>query len=381
MHTTTTAALFGLAFSLTAQQTLIVDRGGTGNYTDLAPALAAAAPGDTVLLRGGGTWPGNYTLNVAIALLAEAPRPRITALRVVGANTRVLTLSGIDFDTLELLATSHTAAEQVHVGNLSVVSFGFAGSITTAWNGCALGSATTGGAVFGQESVILTNCTLRGRDALCDPTTNMLLPATAALVVGRFGFATIADSVLIGGDGNTLPCGVAAPAPAMIVDLGTAQVSRSTLQGGTDGVQRAAAISLLRLSPPPPMVVLDPSVQTIGAVPATWVGVQPVPSTAGAGATPGNAMSCTLQSQPGQPAVLLGALQVRAPAFLPEGRAWLTQSLAVVLAIGTTDAGGQLPATIQVPGTAQRGLAVTVQGVVLAAGALRTTAPTVLLVQ
>src|SRR5262245_24141738 len=93
------AARFAIAFllgpaALLAQRTWIVDQRGGGHFTDLAPAIAAAAAGDTLLLQGGGSYPlapgplpSPYVVPKELHIVADAPRPRIADLR---CDTRAL---------------------------------------------------------------------------------------------------------------------------------------------------------------------------------------------------------------------------------------------------------------------------------------------------
>lgn len=82
--------LLGLASNpLPAQQTWIVDPNGTGHFTDLAPAIAAAFPGDTLLLLGG-NHQGGHTIDKTLAIVGELGAgntfPRIETLSVGPAS-------------------------------------------------------------------------------------------------------------------------------------------------------------------------------------------------------------------------------------------------------------------------------------------------------
>jgi hypothetical protein len=106
--------------ALAAQTTWIVDQGGTGNFVDLAPAIAAAAPGDILLLRGGGSYVGFYTVNRALHLVAELPRPRIDYLdmRSIPAGSATTSVSGADVHVL--WSRTPLVLEDVTVNNLDV---------------------------------------------------------------------------------------------------------------------------------------------------------------------------------------------------------------------------------------------------------------------
>ena len=63
--------LLGLAGSAAAQRTWIVDQFGTGDFLDVPPAVAAAAPGDSILVRGVGPYDFSVTIDKALALMGQ----------------------------------------------------------------------------------------------------------------------------------------------------------------------------------------------------------------------------------------------------------------------------------------------------------------------
>jgi hypothetical protein len=80
------------------------------------------------------------------------------------------------------------------------------------------------------------------------------------------------------------------------------------------------------------------------------------------------------------PAVLAASLGMPSSTAWPQGTSWLDPNAYVVLAIGFTDATGQLGVSIPVPTTVARGLVITVQGAVVpgSTGALSAAVPVVL---
>lgn len=63
--------LLGLACSVAAQRTWIVDQFGTGDFLDVPPAVAAASPGDSILVRGVGPYDFSVTIDKALALMGQ----------------------------------------------------------------------------------------------------------------------------------------------------------------------------------------------------------------------------------------------------------------------------------------------------------------------
>ena len=63
--------LLGLAGSAVAQRTWIVDQFGTGDFLDVPPAVAAASPGDSILVRGVGPYDFSVTIDKALALMGQ----------------------------------------------------------------------------------------------------------------------------------------------------------------------------------------------------------------------------------------------------------------------------------------------------------------------
>ena len=105
-----TVALFALLpalSSFTRASVLVVDASGSGTYSDLPAAVAAAADGDVLLVRGG-TYSGFTVVNRALDVVADAG----ASVRIDGVVriehlglTRTFTLTGV-----EIVAPPHVAA-------------------------------------------------------------------------------------------------------------------------------------------------------------------------------------------------------------------------------------------------------------------------------
>lgn len=366
------AALVSWA-SIAAQQTLVVDPGGGGQFTDLAVALAAAQAGDIVLLRGGGIHAGNYRVAQPITLTADPPRPRIEDLMIIAPpSTSPVTLTRIDVGTILLVTGGRVVAEDVAVRQLDTLQ-----CLGLAMNDCRIGGPAprAGMGLFGVP-LVLTNCIVRGGDAYCDPTTGLPVAGNRALGLTRFGAAEIADCVLIGGAGGNLPCGTAGPGDALVLDLVDPRIGTSTLQGGAGAGSTGNAITITRMVFPPR---LDPSVQLVGPVVGQITRVL-VPKCAGGGAGPGGAMLCRIDAPAQLPALLLADFGWRGVVARPEGPAWLDVANAVVLAAGSTGAQGSLAAQVVVPTGIRRGLVLTIQGAVWTGTATVTSTPVVVTV-
>ncbi|MCA8952726.1 MAG: hypothetical protein KDE27_24665 [Planctomycetes bacterium] len=360
------AVVFGLlSVSLSAQATWIVDSQGGGNFSDLAVAIAAASPNDTLLIRNG-PYPGQFALDKAIHLVGDAPQtPWIGRLSVS-------TPSGIDLSSFRNLAIDYVYGgtpmiyEGVAVGAVHVLN-----GASASFHHCTLGRGATPSTAMQISqallveggNVVLNDCVVRGNFGYSQWPLCTLLPGYAIHV--SYGSVTIADSAVHGADSNPVAAcpGFSPPGVGILAWNGTVRVTRSTVSGGLDQNNTLADAFLVAA---PAVLLRDPSATF---VPATTLGTTVFqPATAADGAPPGGAITCTVRSDPSLPAVLVAGLGLRAPVSTPYGPAWLDPTANVILRIGFTDAAGVMAATIGLPATAPTNLPLTFQGLVVASG-------------
>src|SRR5262245_11385119 len=94
-------SLVALSSALAAQSTWIVDPSGAGNFTNLAAAQTAAAPGDTLILVGT-VWAVSLTKTLHLVL---TPGAHVSSSMTVSASGP-LSISGGTFEDLVLLGTT-----------------------------------------------------------------------------------------------------------------------------------------------------------------------------------------------------------------------------------------------------------------------------------
>ncbi len=225
------ALLALLAAPATPQSLLTVDDSGGADFTTIADALAAAAPGDRILVLEGDY--AAFTLDKQVVLVGEGagPIPRVTGMVLVTTPAGA-TVAHLQLQRLHVLG----AAGTLLLDNVTVQDAQQSGCPTTlveaservAFQGCDLvgapGSATchSEGVVVRGSSVLLTDCVVIGGRGANDP---------LAAQDGRPGVLTedgavvdVVHCVVRGGDGGkaTQPGGAGGDGgPALRVSAGT----------------------------------------------------------------------------------------------------------------------------------------------------------------
>ncbi|MHC5212108.1 MAG: right-handed parallel beta-helix repeat-containing protein [Planctomycetota bacterium] len=222
------ASLLLLAFAFTvpaplANQVHVVDKsGGPGSqFLQISQAVAAAAPGDTVLVRTGGydefTVQGK-SLVVTADLGAFVEVPRFTVRDVpAGQSVRV---HGIGTNSLN---DGPALRVQDCLGPVWIEDCSLIGPLQ------ALAAATEGVRILNSAAVSLHRCTLGGSFAYD-------LPAGPGLRAND-SLVALFDCVAAGGQGgNSSDTGATLPAgPGALVDGGTLYASGSSFSGGMGG--------------------------------------------------------------------------------------------------------------------------------------------------
>jgi hypothetical protein len=359
---------------LPGQQTLVVDpAGGGGAFTTVQAALAAAAPGDTLFVRGG-TYPGAHVVPGPLQIVGDPtlPRPFLSSVQILPG-------SGGGVSLVYLRAGAATVQGGAALDGVSVGDFLVqAGSVVMSrCDNFALNSRVTGG------DVVFHDCTLLGYPATYQQTlgTCTPFPAKPALTVTG-GTVAFANCTVTGGWGGTV-CfffpmpGV--PSTALVVNGGQVRATRSQFVGG--GRSSGGSPSTPAVTVASGAFAYDASTTFVG-VGTTPGAVIFLPATDGQSALGGGTITATLQTVPGLAALLAASLGrgTSLPTFA--GDVWFDPANHVVLAFGVTDPSGRLGASVPVPLAVQRGTAVTAQGGAIApAGVAVAATPVIVHVQ
>jgi len=351
--------LLGCATPCAAQQTWIVDPNGGGHFTTVVAAIAAAAPGDTLSVRGG-SYGQSHVVDKTLHIVGDPafPPPALNTLHVfpglgavvsvVRAHVTILDLSGI------------VSLDEVTGLGCTV------GGGTAAFTRCSFFPEFR---VLGGD-VALDRCTLSGRNSFYIQTLQCTsVYGTPGLeVLG--GTVDIANSVITGGGAGQV-CGftMVGPLPGISNAGGAVRVARSQISGGPNGGGVGAPVAMSAGS-----LQYDAATVFVGGPPP---GTQVfLPAADGTSAAPGAVIACEVAALPNVAAIVVGSLGMRAPIASAFGPLWFDPQAYVGLAFGMTDASGVLAASIPVPLGVQNGIAITVQGGALAPGTLAPTAAT-----
>jgi hypothetical protein len=353
------AFVLAVCHAVVAQQTLVVDPTGAGQFLTVTAALAAAGPGDTLFVRGG-FYPVHHHVALPLRIVGDPtlPAPDISVVRILPGSGGV---SLVNVRVLFAQIEDDAALDSVNLYGLLEVSAGNV-VMTSCWSAALSTPRVTGG------RVVFNDCTFTGRHGYfwgsqwgCTS-----YPADPALgVLG--GDVAIANCVFTGGAGGTLCQYQPGPGgPGLRVLGGQVRATRSQFVAGVGAGAPPPAVSLQGGT-----FAFDPSTTFVGAGSPPGMSIY-LPATDGSSASAGGTITATLQTTPGLAAILVASLGLGAamPSFA--GDVWFDPASHVVLVFGVTDASGQLGASIAVPFGIQSGTAITAQG-----GAISPTALTV----
>ncbi|MFO1078797.1 MAG: hypothetical protein U1E73_13830 [Planctomycetota bacterium] len=372
-----TLASLALCTAAAAQNTWIVDPNGTGNFTTLGAAIAAAAPFDVVILRGGGYHLGTSVVSKPLSILGDntAGQAIVMDLRIpsapwLGAPVTIAGIEVVTFTAQQPVSIEDAVIRRCTINTVASLHRCVVGYSQSSFVNSPSSFVLSGGQAIVTDSVLYPGAAY----GALDPYTGQCVghPGPPAVQVNG-GDLTLAGCRLEGAWAWAVYCGgpytgIAPPGPAVVVAQGTVRFTDSV-------VFSSAAQSVVHASIP---VFYDPS--AVFTPPLQGGTSIFLPVTRGQGALPGGAMQCDVFAAPGLPAAIAGSLGMRGPVTTSFGATWLDPNAFVVLALGVTDAAGRLPAAIPVPATAPRGLPIAVQGFVAAPtpGALQAAASVVL---
>ncbi len=195
-----------------AQTQWTVDDDGPADFADLQLAIDTAAPGDRLLIQ-----PGVYfsaQLDKRLSLLGDPsmPRPRISAIDIVGAPR--FDLTHIQFDTLDIADVPGRSQIDACVQNpffsaLETVDFRDVGELVV--QGTSFGALTIVGEapdrvqVAGDSRVVFVDCSLVGGNGSVVSTSTQPGKGGNALTVLDSSHVTLAGCNVRGGHGESLP--------------------------------------------------------------------------------------------------------------------------------------------------------------------------------
>jgi hypothetical protein len=338
--------ILGLTLAAPAQQTWIVDPNGGGHFTTVVAAIAAAAPGDTILIRGG-TYGQNHVIDKTLHIVGDA---------ALGAYLNQLTIlpgSGAQVAVVHVQVTMASISGIASLDDVSGLGCTVHGG-TVAFTGCRFSPEFS---VLGGD-VAMDQCTLQGRPPVAWQTLVCTsIPGTPGILASG-GTIDIANSTIVGGDqGTQCPFLLAPPLVGIQINGAVVRATRSHISGGLTSPSMPTA----------PVGLIAGSFQYDGST-TFGGGVQPagtqvfLPATDGSSAAPGGTIACRVETQPGLAAMLVANLGMQARVVTVFGPLWVGAQGYVSLAFGLTDANGVLAGAIPVPASVQRGLAITFQG-------------------
>ncbi len=200
----------GLAGPATAQVFHTVDAQGGADFTSIGAAIAAAAPGDRILVAAGNY--AAFTLDRHVVLLGAStgPRPKVAGLTVVSVPAGAF-VANLELQRLAVLNSFGTLRfENVFVFDATL-------------------GACPSALVQDSERVVFESCFFIGQDgtAACD---------TEGLVV-RGAYVVVSDTNVFGGKGyRGDPAGGRDGRPGLLVEAGAVvDVPHSLVIGGAGG--------------------------------------------------------------------------------------------------------------------------------------------------
>ncbi len=370
-RTCSTLALFLLAATAaTAQQTLVVDQAGTGQFTDIPPAIAAAAPGDRVLVLAGRY--SAFTVDKPITVTTnEAVNVPSIHVQGIGAGSTCV-VAGFTLFWHPVRLSVQNCPGRVHLQSITMHGLNLFQPTLRIQSARSISLSEVsfeGSAEIFDSVVSLERCTFYG--GTVDRWTSPGLAATRSrlLVTGGLFRGT--------GGSYTYAYGTP-PATSGIQLLGN---SEARLTGGAQLVggisfpfpgppSRAPAIGVLSSrAEADPSVILDP-IPSDGSVIPTMI-----PAVSVASQSAGSALTPEIHAPPGALVGLLGSYPSAPLRFAP-GDIWLDLPTAFPLFTGTIPATGVLQVTVPISGSAYpQGSTFTMQAAVVASGALLVSTP------
>ncbi|MBK8978819.1 MAG: hypothetical protein IPM29_23205 [Planctomycetes bacterium] len=359
-----------LAATATGQPTLVVDRAGTGHFTDIPAAIAAAAPGDRVLVLGGRYSSFTVDKPIVVTTNAAAEVSQITVRGVPAGSTCVVA----GFVALGLPSAVYVldCPGRVHLQSLGVVTW-FGVVATLEVRNCAAVSLSEvschGESRIFDSVVSLERCRLTGPAFESYTMSGLSVWRSHVLITGG----------LFAGSGGSYSYQWGTPSPRSGIMLyerseirlaGTALVSGGESFPYSGPPYRAASISVGdgRVEYDP-RVVLQPN-PSVGVVVRTTI-----PSVSLDSRSAGTTLTPEILAPAGALVGLLGSYPA-APLPCAVGDIWLDLPTTFPLFSGTVPASGSLQVSIPIHGPSNpQGSTFTLQAAVIEVGSLLVSTP------
>ena len=323
--------LLAVSSPLLAQATLVVDanQGPGTQFTDIPPAIAAAAPGDVIVVRAG-SYTG-FTVNKPLSIVASSLGVVSITPPTGGLAFSIDRLpSDTDFAMRGLVVSGFIGGAindcrgRVLLEGVDTPSLNVSSSDQVMLNRCRM--APIGCAIL-ASSVATSECSAGGF-TMFGSTVHLArtdVPAATLPLSGGGGILMGFSTVTVGGDSSTVIAAAlfATPAPAIRGD-GSLTID--------------------------PDVVLAPSAGQPPVAPAISVTVAELPTLAARGAPIGGSLQVELRGEPSDLFTLIGGMP-SVPLLIPalSGAMWIAPTTAIVVAAGVLDASARHAQSFLVP--------------------------------
>lgn len=322
-----------LVGTVAAQTIRVVDRLGGGDFLEPNAAVAASSPGDTILIRNGGSFL-QVDVPIPLRFLAEGARPTIASLVFLLPSRPSLPILVADVNVFWLRVTraDHVVVENVRGGSLVITD-----ATTAIVDHCRFrDDAWFPGLTLTRTAATVIDTELGGAAGRCVTSGGgtQVIAATAGLELTDATALLVGGSVS-GGRGAPIAC-PAAPAGAGIGGVRSqVRLAATTVQAGITGT---VAVAL----DPASVVEADPAVTFVGStqpVPllrlSTWVRAQ--------GAAVGAPTQVVVSAPPLSGVFLAVADSVALPQPTLFGSLWVDPfGYFVTVISGVTDGTGEL---------------------------------------
>jgi hypothetical protein len=369
------------AAPLAAQRTWVVDAAGGGDFRTVSAAFAAAASGDTVVVRRG-NYPEDARTTKGLTVLGEGD-PVLDGFGVYNLPaSQTFVASGLTVHASRGLGVYvESCLGHVHLDRI-------VGDLTAQWlasppalviRSSALVSvarsrfAGYAGASVATSTVYFTETDLLGSEGHVSHALNR--PAQPGLSAG--GVVVLAGGTCVGGKGTIQITTPNPPAPGIHVrsngELFVTGSQHTMIAAG--GVQSGNTLSAPAIEVAQwvrAFVAIDPRVQLRATNTTQLVkGVNPLfvtqPALVAAGAAPGNAVRTELFAPPGWVFGLFIGLPGHRRPLVPLGDLWLAPPI-LLLEVGTVASTGNHVVQVPLPSSVPRGTPVALQSLTLSSG-------------
>lgn len=373
--------LLGTTSALCAQRTWVVDRAnGPGtDFTDLPPAVLAAAPGDVIRVRpAAGQFYEAPIVTKGLTIVGDRASPPVLIgvleVRNVGAGSS-FAISAFRHGTIETNSAGITRttrglviADNLGPVHLDTFEYGIDPAVTWARSTDARGVLVERNSLvtISHATIWCSNVTSTFRDSTVVATNSFFGGWQADLPFNQFGETLfvqrtslwLTDCDVIGSDGGPVSF---FGTQAIVVCEATIRFSGACFVAGglSFGGGPVAALNVNQFvgcRPPSgafPVLYYDPRSTVLGRIGPVWAREfeGPVPAMIWSTTPDQRAVTSTQYCEAGSVAILAAGPMLQHPIAAPEGVLFLDPSGAFVLDLGIADSSGIRTWTAQVPAT------------------------------